>query len=87
MSIAQRIEHAFLEGERAVRFSVLAERLYPDKQSWRYSANGGPPGCYISLASALRRHKIKAEWYAFGLYKIRGLWDYRRIGRLRHECS
>lgn len=59
MSIAQRIEHAFLEGERAVRFSVLAERLYPDKQSWRYSANGGPPGCYISLASALRRHKIK----------------------------
>lgn len=39
MSIAQRIEHAFLEGERAVRFSVLAERLRTEENHRRAIIN------------------------------------------------
>lgn len=33
----------------------LAIILWPDRESHRYSSNGGPPGCYMALSAALRR--------------------------------
>lgn len=52
-TLVQRIDAA-LAGER-MSFYGLAMTLYPDNRSWRYQANGGPPGCYMALSAALRR--------------------------------
>jgi hypothetical protein len=53
MGLAERID-AELAG-RAMSFHDLALRLFPDPRSWRYSSNGGPPGCFMTLSATLRR--------------------------------
>lgn len=54
----ERIGAAFGDDEVRLRFYDLALRLWPDPESWRYSSNGGPPGCAMALSAAIRRHGI-----------------------------
>lgn len=52
-TLAARID-ATLNG-KPMSFYALAQALYPDGRSWRYQANGGPPGCYMALSAGIRR--------------------------------
>ena len=54
-----RIDEA-LNG-RSRTFFDLAMILYPDRKSWRYQSNGGPPGCFMTLSAALRRHGFQVR--------------------------
>ncbi|MFW6027182.1 MAG: hypothetical protein ACOC91_00085 [bacterium] len=60
--IIDRIRAAFGPEERELHFDDLARRIFPDSKSWRYAAHGGPPGCYMTLSAALRRHGIGERW-------------------------
>lgn len=68
-NMRDRIVSAFRDGEHTLSFHELARRLYPDDKSWRYQKNGGPPGCYMALSAAIRRHGI-GEIYV-GPHKVR----------------
>lgn len=40
-------------------YHALAHSVFPRDQfprAWRHRAGGGPPGCFMALSSALRRH-------------------------------
>lgn len=42
-----------------LEYRELALRVFPWDQfprAWRHRAGGGPPGCFMALSSALRRH-------------------------------
>lgn len=59
--IIDRIRAAFQSGETKISYQALAYRVFPPEQfprAWRYSSNGGPPGCYMALSAALRRYKV-----------------------------
>lgn len=60
LTLPERIDAA-LNGQ-PMSFYDLAVALYPDKKSWRYQSNGGPPGCYMALSAGLRRGGFR---YAF----------------------
>jgi hypothetical protein len=54
-------------------YAELAEALWPPGQhprAWRYSSNGGPPGCYMALSRAIgqlvRRAIVFDAWKAPG---------------------
>lgn len=52
----ERITDALAGG--ALSFHELAMRVYPPEshpKSWRYSANGGPPGCFMALSRMVRQ--------------------------------
>ncbi len=60
--IATRIVEAYREilaagrGE-APRYHDMLERVFPRSEypdAWRYSSNGGPPGCAMTFGRALR---------------------------------
>jgi len=53
MKLVDRIESVL--ADEPMSFYDLAHRLYPDGKSWRYQANGGPPGCFMALSAAVRR--------------------------------
>ena len=38
----------------SMSFYDLAFALYPDGKSWNYQKNGGPPGCFMAISSAIR---------------------------------
>ena len=57
--IGERIDEA-LNG-RSMSFFDLAMILYPDRKSWRYQSNGGPPGCFMALSAALRRNGFEVR--------------------------
>lgn len=57
MSLADRIDAA-LANSGSMSFYDLAYALYPDKKSWRYQQNGGPPGCYMALSAGIRRYQF-----------------------------
>ena len=55
--IKERIQDAFKSGERELHFYDLAARVFPENEypkAWRYSSNGGPPGCAMALGRAIR---------------------------------
>lgn len=52
--LTDRIDDA-LRDVGSMSFYDLAMLLYPDRKSWRYQSNGGPPGCFMALSAALRR--------------------------------
>lgn len=54
MSLIERID-ALLKERGSMTFNDLAYALYPEPRSWRYQANGGPPGCFMALSAAIRR--------------------------------
>jgi hypothetical protein len=59
--ILHRIRAAFRDGEHELSYHELALRVFPGEQfprAWRYSSNGGPPGCYMALSAALTRFSI-----------------------------
>lgn len=63
--IIERIRAAFEPGEVKLKYHELAYRVFPPDQyprSWNYSSNGGPPGCYMALSAALRRHCVP-DWF------------------------
>lgn len=64
LTLADRID-AVLNG-KSVSFDKLALALWPDAKSHRYSANGGPPGCYMALSRALRRYGFPQSWPSVG---------------------
>lgn len=56
MTIADRIDKVL--GGKPMSYFELAQKLWPDARSHRYQANGGPPGCYMALSSAIRRYNF-----------------------------
>ena len=54
-TLPERIDAALAKRGGRASFFDLAMDLYPDRQSWRYQSNGGPPGCYMALSAGLRR--------------------------------
>ena len=47
-----------------IEYWKLAQIVFPREHmpnAWRYSSNGGPPGCYMVLSSALRRHEFRVS--------------------------
>jgi hypothetical protein len=60
--LVHRIDAALAGGPMS--FYGLAHVLYPNGRSWRYQANGGPPGCYMALSAALRRGKFHVSMSA-----------------------
>lgn len=40
--------------------AVFPESDYPD--AWGYPTKGGPPGCYMALSSAIRRHGFVVDY-------------------------
>lgn len=53
-TLVERIDD-LLRNNGSMSFYDLAYALYPDKKSWRYQANGGPPGCFMALSAGIRR--------------------------------
>ena len=63
--IQQRIRAAFQPGERELHFYELALRVFPTDQfprAFRYSSNGGPPGCAMALSATLRRMGLASRY-------------------------
>lgn len=59
MRIDKRIDKA-LNGH-VMEYHCLARLVFPEKdypRAWRYSQNGGPPGCYMALSAAIRRYEF-----------------------------
>ena len=56
MKIKDRIAQHFFPGISYADLmrAVFPEDLYP--KAWRYSANGGPPGCAMAFGRALQEH-------------------------------
>lgn len=52
-TLSERID-GVLNG-KSMLFHDLAVILYPEKKAWRYSSNGGPPGCFMALSAGCRR--------------------------------
>lgn len=66
--IIDRIRDAFGEDEFELSYHTLADRVFPKEQfprAWRYSSNGGPPGCYMALSAAIRRYKVPSRYDRF----------------------
>lgn len=66
--IADRIDAAFAfarkVGRRTLTYAELAGQVFPAAlypRAWRNSTGGGPPGCYMALSAALRRHGFRVE--------------------------
>lgn len=59
LSLSERIRNAFEEsGNVKMRYADLALAVYPHDRypkAWNYPAQGGPPGCYMSLSAGIRR--------------------------------
>lgn len=56
MTLVEKIDRV-LNG-RSMTYYDLARSLFKDPRSWRYSSNGGPPGCFMTLSAALRRGRF-----------------------------
>lgn len=54
-TLPDRIDRALKQAGGRMSYFDLAVALWPDRSSWNYSSNGGPPGCYMTLSAALRR--------------------------------
>lgn len=52
----ERIDAVLAQHKGPVSYYDLAAALWPGRDSHRYSSNGGPPGCYMTLSCALRRY-------------------------------
>lgn len=55
--IQERIRAAVGESGHAQYYDVLLKVFPPDlyPRAWRYSSNGGPPGCAMAFHNALRK--------------------------------
>jgi hypothetical protein len=55
--IRERIRTAFGGRTRMKYFDLMCDVFPPDEypRAWRYSHNGGPPGCCMALGRALRK--------------------------------
>lgn len=54
MKIADRIRTHYTQG---MDYHTLMQRVFPEDafpRAWRYSHNGGPPGCAMAFGKALR---------------------------------
>lgn len=65
ISLPDRIDD-LLRCNGSMSFHDLAHALYPDDKSWRYQANGGPPGCFMALSAALRRGNFHVSYRGVG---------------------
>ena len=68
--IKERIVAA-LNPTGTLNYRNLANEVFPAEDypnAWNYSSNGGPPGCYMALSSALRRMKgqVNVWWDEYG---------------------
>lgn len=68
MRIAERIDQAIAVRADAfgeVPYDILALAVFPRDEyprAWNYSSNGGPPGCYMALSSAIRRYGFRQSF-------------------------
>lgn len=63
--IEDRIMAALRATDTRIRYEDLAAAVFPwdhMPRAWRYSSNGGPPGCYMALSRALSRLGIYASY-------------------------
>lgn len=68
--LVDRIQDALVAAGGSLEYHALAEALYPDKKSWRYQQNGGPPGCYMSLSAGIRRGGFQESKYQAGVRRL-----------------
>lgn len=54
-TLPERIDAILAEHGGRMSYFDLAVALWPGRDSHRYSCNGGPPGCYMTLSAGLRR--------------------------------
>lgn len=50
---------------RKHEYSDLAAAVFPNDimpRAWRYSSNGGPPGCYMALSRAIREMELRESF-------------------------
>lgn len=70
MTVADRIDAALKRHGGGMPFYDLAIELYGDREKYprafRYSSNGGPPGCYMALSAAIRRYGYGEAWRGIG---------------------
>lgn len=67
--IQQRITEALESNGNSMSFADLARSVFPEADfpnAWRYSSNGGPPGCYMAVSAAIRRMGLKEEYTGVG---------------------
>lgn len=63
--IAQRIREAFKKGEYELSYHALMYRVFPPEEypnAYRYSCNGGPPGCAMAFRKALNRLEMRGHY-------------------------
>lgn len=61
--IKGRIEEVLAGGK--TDYHALARLIFPDDitpRAWRYSSNGGPPGCYMALSRAIREMGLRESF-------------------------
>ena len=79
--IAERIAEAFRGGEAQLPYYEVARRVFPENdfpRAWRYSSNGGPPGCFMALTRALNRIGFEIQYRRDGSRMVRRPSPYRR---------
>jgi len=62
LPIAERIRHALEEAGGSLTYDALAHKVFPPTEyprAWNYATGGGPPGCFMALSAALRRHGFR----------------------------
>jgi hypothetical protein len=68
--IAERIDAALATGARD--YHAVAGLVFPQDQfprAWRYPTRGGPPGCFMALSAACRKHGFPVS-YSNGYRRI-----------------
>jgi hypothetical protein len=61
--IRERMDVALAHGP--LNYHDLALAVFPPREwprAWRCCSHGGPPGCYMALSSAIRRHGYGWEY-------------------------
>jgi hypothetical protein len=69
--IAQRIYEAFGPDEPYLDYHALMSRVFPRDEypnAYRYSSNGGPPGCAMTFRKALNRLGMVEHYQNYGDY-------------------
>ena len=63
--IKTRIQNAFKEGDYELSYHQLLGRVFPADdypKAWRYSCNGGPPGCAMAFRKALNGMGMRGHY-------------------------
>lgn len=60
--IRERILDALTSNGGSMAYDKLAYEVFPPDdypRAWNYPPSGGPPGCFMALSAAIRRHGFR----------------------------